>query len=178
MAAPVTAHQRTAELSGQLPDALAPGGDGGNGTEQSRGGGCGVLPDAVPCRHVADLVTQHAGEFLLTVHVGDDAAGDVDVSPGQRKSVDFGAVEHREMVFQIAAVAVRGEIRPEPVDHCGQFRVRVLLVLLHHLAAVLLAQIDFLILAHENEVLLPRDRVRGTTLEQGDGKHTQKGGKA
>jgi len=59
---------------------------------------------AVAGRDMADFMAHHPRQLGLVLQVGHDAARHIDIAAGQRKGVDLGAVEHREMPWQLLAV--------------------------------------------------------------------------
>ncbi len=58
---------------------------------------------------VGDLVADDGGELGLGVHVGQQAAEDVDVAAAGGEGVDRAVVEHGEVPFHVGHVAVAGD---------------------------------------------------------------------
>ncbi len=79
----------------------------------------------VLCADVADLVAQHGRELRLVLHVGQDAARDVDVAALGRKGVDVVGVDDREMPFEVGASADLGEFLADPLHVFLQLQVVV-----------------------------------------------------
>ena len=103
---------------------------------------------AVARGDMADLVADDAGQFGFAVHVGHDAARDVDKAAGQGEGVDLRAVEHREGPGQVGAVRLAGELLPEVVDVGLQRRVVDGTVFGQHLCVGLAAFGDLAGLVH------------------------------
>ena len=85
-----------------------------------------VALGGVAGRHVADLVSEHAGELGLVAGQRQQAAGDVDIAPRQREGVDDVAVEHGEGEVPLGEIRVprdraadRAHVRPEVVVAIG-----------------------------------------------------------
>ena len=169
--ASVTTHEGRAGGIGDVRKVAAAGEDADDHGADARGGGARLLADRVARGDVADLVTEHRGEFGLGVEVRHDAARDVDVAAGQRKRVDVGAVEHRERVLQVRTVARRRDALADGVDVLLQHFVVVAAVLLEDLRMRLAPDLDLLRLAHQHHVLAARDRVGGATSRAHDREH-------
>ena len=76
-------------------------------------------------RDVADLVAEHGRELGLGIQVVHDAASDVDVPAAGREGVDVLAVEHRERVLQLRALARLGGALADFVHVGLQLRIVV-----------------------------------------------------
>ena len=118
-----------------------------------------VLVDAVARGHVADLVAEHGGEFGLVLDVGHDAAGDVDIAARQREGIDLVAVEHRESVLKVRAVALLRQPFADALHVGLQLGVVVDAVLLANFRVVLATERNLLGLGHEHEVGCATHRV-------------------
>ena len=103
---------------------------------------------AMARRDMADLVADDTGKFGLAVQIRHDAARDVDVTAGQCKRVDLGAVEHRERPLQVGAVRLRRQLLPDTVDVGLQPHVAHRAVVGQDLLVCLAAFGDFFLLAH------------------------------
>ncbi len=63
----------------------------------------------VSCGDMTDFVTHDPGKIGFAIHVGHQAARDIDISARQRERIDLRTVEHREMPFKVPAVGLRGK---------------------------------------------------------------------
>src|SRR3989344_2900691 len=119
------------------------------------------MAPTVTGRDMADLVTQHGGEFGLGIEIGENPAGDVDVSARQGEGVDLRAVEHGEVKREMRAVALRRQFLADPLDVGLEFRVGIDAVLLLDLAVVAVPELNLLGLGHEHHIRCARDGIRG-----------------
>jgi hypothetical protein len=117
---------------------------------------------------MADLVTEDARELRFVVKERHDAARQIDVPARQRKCVDGGLVDHGKVPRQIRTLGGLRETEPDRLDVPLQRRVAVDAHLTPHLAVHLLAELDFLRLAHQRELPLPGCRVGGTCRDRQD----------
>jgi hypothetical protein len=117
---------------------------------------------------MADLVTDHPGHVGLALHVGQDAARDVDVATGQCKGVDLGAVQDGESPGQVRAVGVACQLLPDLVHIGLQLHILIGTVGLEDLAVGLLALGDLHRLVHDRALGLTCDRIDdgGATTRQ------------
>ena len=65
----------------------------------------------MPGGDMADFVGQHAGHFGFGFGHGKKAAGNVDITAGQREGVDFLVVQYREGEFQVGQLGVARDRR-------------------------------------------------------------------
>ena len=134
-------------------------------TEEGEADACArrlrVLLRGVTRRHVADFVTEHAGQLRLVVEERQDAARQVDVSARQRKRVHRRRIDHSEVPGQIRPFRRARETHTDIFDVPLEFGVVVNAHLPPHLGIHLLADLDFLRLAHQRELALAGRRIRG-----------------
>ena len=95
---------------------------------------------------MANFVSQHGGQFGFGIQVGEDAAGDVDVSTRQGEGVHHLAVEYGEVVIKLGPVADASDALTDFIDIGGKFRVIVGRHLLDNLLVIHLTQVDFVAL--------------------------------
>ena len=114
---------------------------------------------AVACRHMADLVADHAGEVGLAVHVGHQPARHVDVAAGQGEGVDLRAVDDGEVPVELRPVRVARQALADLVDVGLQPGVLDLAVLRQHLLVLLAAGRDLAALVHHRALDLARHRI-------------------
>ena len=110
MVAAVAGEHGIAERVEQVLRHRNAGGDADEGADKTGGRGRGVLTHGMTRRDVTDLVSEYRGELGLGVKVGENAAGDVDVTARERKRVDLRTVEYREVVSEAGAMALRCEL--------------------------------------------------------------------
>ena len=110
---------------------------------------------------VADLVPEDTGQLVLRAHQGQQAAGDVDVTPGSGESIDDRAVQDREMKGQVGPVGARGHSRPRGRDVGFERRVGINPEFRPDLGVGLLADLDLLRFGDETQLFLARDRIHG-----------------
>ena len=109
--------------------------------------------------HVSDFVPEHAGELRFVFHVGQQAAGDEDGPPGQRKGVHAGIVHHLEGPGQIFALRHRRQALAHTV-HIGVELGRVVDADgLRDFLGTLLTHGHFLVLGDEVQLSLARGRI-------------------
>ncbi len=125
-----------------------------------------LLADAVACGDVADFVADHARQFGLGIQIGHETARDVDIAAGQRKRVDVGAVDHGEVPVQRRPVALLRQVLADFVHVGLQRRVVQSRVFLQHILMRLCAELNFLLLRHQHEVLVARDRILGAVAQR------------
>src|SRR6185312_385024 len=101
---------------GQVRDGTAARIDGSSGCKNAREGGLRLLAHGVARADMTDLVPEHGGELRLGIEVGHDPAGDIDVSAGQRESVDVLAVDDREVPLERRTLAVLRQGLADLVD--------------------------------------------------------------
>jgi hypothetical protein len=90
------------------------------------------LLSAVPGGDVPDLVAEHAGELRLGVHVGEDAAGDVDVAPRDGEGIHHRRVEDAEMPGERRQMGDLAQPLAHAVHVALHFLVRIEAVLGDH----------------------------------------------
>jgi hypothetical protein len=112
------------------------------------------------------LMPHHRGEFGLGIEIGHDAAGDVNVAPRQSEGVHLRAVNHRELVVEIRPVAGTSQSLANAIHIGLQGRCVIFAVLLTHLLIRLAAGVDFVLLGHEDEILLAADGIFGAAERQ------------
>ena len=78
-------------------------------------GACDLL-GAVPRGDVADFVAQYARQLCFRIQIGDDAAGNVDVTARNRERVDDRTVEHAKVPVERRQVGRRSELLPDRID--------------------------------------------------------------
>ncbi len=115
---PVAADEGRAEHVGQVAGGTDPGADRHRLAKDVPGAGLALLAHAVARRDVADLMTEHRGQFGLGAKVGDQSAMDIDVAARQGEGVDVRRIDDGEMILQIAAVAAAGDPLAYPL-HVG-----------------------------------------------------------
>ena len=108
---------------------------------------------------VANLMPHDTGQIGLAFHVGHDAARHIHIAAGQRKGIDLGAVQHREMPLQLLAVRLRRQTLAQVVDIGLHRLAAVSAVLLQHPLVRLGPFGDFGLLGHHRALTLARDRI-------------------
>ena len=79
-----------------------------------------ILLRRMPCGHVADLMSEHAGQLRFVAKKRQQAAGDVDVPAGQRKRVDRRNVDDRELPGQVRPLGQARQPQADVRDICLQ----------------------------------------------------------
>ena len=126
-------------------------------------GGCALLAYAVACGDMADFVADHARQLGFGIQVRQQPARNVDITAGQRKSIDLGTVDHGEMPGQARAFALFCQPLAHFVDVRLQRGIIQGRVFLQHRQVGLGAHLDFLLFGHQHDVPVPADRMVRTT---------------
>ena len=114
---------------------------------------------------MADLMAHHAREFRLAVHVGEDAAGEIDEAARDREGIHDRVVDDLEIPGEFRAL---GDARHREADVRDIALQRFVLVEPHagrDLGGILLAHRDFLGFADQHELALSGHRVRRAPRE-------------
>ena len=123
---------------------------------------------------MTDLVAKDARQLRLVVHVGEDLAGYIHVTSGQGKGVDHVRIKYRKGPRQIGSVGNPREFGPGVANivlEAGRLNSPELAL---NLGIGLASYLDFLALREEGDLLLPRDRVAGTSGQGGAGEPKHK----
>ena len=122
-----------------------------------------MLLHTVPRSDMADLMTEHGGQFGFRAEIGQQPAVDIDVAPRQGESIDVRAVDHSELIGQLIAMTA---LRHPLTDllHIGlQLLVGVARVLFEYFLVVATPEVEFLLLTHHHEIAAPGGRIDRTT---------------
>ncbi|MDT4884647.1 hypothetical protein FQZ97_1208080 [compost metagenome] len=91
---------------------------------------------------------------------------DIDVATRQGEGVDVGRIDHGELVLDVAAVTVSGDLLPHFLHIGLQFLVGIARILLGDFLVVAAAEVQLLLLAHHHEVGAPGGRVHCAAGQQ------------
>ena len=108
----------------------------------------------VPRRDVAGLVTQHARQLGLRVHVRQDSPRDVDVAAGDRERVHDRRVEEAVMPLEVRQVRGLADALADPVHVFGERGVSVEAVLGDDRRVGVLAHLELFVLRDEGDLPL------------------------
>jgi hypothetical protein len=125
---------------------------------------------AVAGGDVAHLVAQHARKLRFGVEVSENAARDVDVPPRHGEGVHGRVVEQSEVPVELRDVRCRSHLPPNAVHVGREPGVVVSAVLPQDGLVALTADLQLLLLGHQRQFALARDRIEGTP-----GRHAERG---
>ena len=165
--AAVLEEQHSEPLAGDSGELRDVGGENAAHAEAQRGElRLADLLHRVPGGDVPDLVPQHGGQLGLAVHVGEEAAGHVDESAGQREGVDRGVVHHVEFPGEIGPLRLRGHALADAGDVGLELGIVHEADALPHFLGRLLAHLNLLALGDQGDLVLPGDRVAGAARDR------------
>ena len=146
--------------------------DAAENEPELRAGRSRVLLRCMTRRDVSDLVAEHAGQLRLVLQERQDAARYIDVAAGQGERVDGGDVDDGEVPRQVRTLGELREAKADVADVLLKRAVAVDAHLLADLGVLRLADLDFLVLAHQRELTL----ARGGIGRAGDRQHDERDG--